>query len=130
MSCQRCHKLLCECPMSFPRIVAPSVPTLGDGYDKGVPSALPDPGYERAVDPVVEANRRLLLERSKFGLKKYGRGLGNPLYLTRRQALQHALEEALDLANYLQAEMMRIDVEEGKLEEAPEGESGDPATTV
>jgi hypothetical protein len=89
-----------------------------------------DPAYERAVDPVVEANRRLLLERSKFGLKKYGRGLGNPLYLTRRQALQHALEEALDLANYLQAEMMRIDVEEGKLEEAPEGESGDPAPTV
>jgi hypothetical protein len=67
---------------------------------------------ERAQDPVVERNRQMLLERSNVGIQKYGKGLGNPLYLTSKQALQHALEEALDLANYLQAEIMKIEAEE------------------
>lgn len=61
-----------------------------------------------AQDAVVEANRQLLLKRSETGISKYGvtlqsSGLGH------RELLQHALEEALDLANYLQAEIMRHD---------------------
>lgn len=55
-----------------------------------------------APDKHVEANREALLQRSKAGLAKYGT-------TTERKDLgfddwcQHALEEALDLANYLQA---------------------------
>lgn len=55
----------------------------------------------KSPDPIVEANRELLLQRSVVGLQKYGVTVNdNPL--SRRQWLQHALEEALDLANYLQ----------------------------
>ena len=61
-----------------------------------------------AKDPVVEANRKLLLQRSNLGVRKYGVTLADA-GLTRRQILHHALEEALDLANYLQTEIMRID---------------------
>lgn len=60
------------------------------------------------LDPVVEANRALLHQRSQVGIDKYGVTLG-AAGLSRRALLQHALEEALDLANYLQAEIMRID---------------------
>lgn len=63
-----------------------------------------------AEDPVVEANRELLLQRSRTGISKYGVTLANS-GLSRRALLQHALEEALDLANYLQAEIMRLDAE-------------------
>jgi hypothetical protein len=65
---------------------------------------------EIAPDAVVEANRQLLLQRSRVGMVKYGVALAGTT-LTRRQLLQHALEEALDLANYLQAEIMRADAE-------------------
>lgn len=61
-------------------------------------------------DPVVEANRALLLKRSQLGINKYGVTLASS-GLSRRQLLQHALEESLDLANYLQAELMREDAE-------------------
>lgn len=61
-----------------------------------------------AQDAVVEANRELLLKRSQFGIDKYGVTLAQGEY-SRRELLQHALEEALDLANYLQAELMRQD---------------------
>lgn len=61
-------------------------------------------------DAVVEANRQLLLSRSDVGINKYGTTLAGS-GLGRRELLQHALEEALDLANYLQAEIMRIDAE-------------------
>lgn len=64
----------------------------------------------RAKDAVVERNRQMLLERSNVGLSKYGVSLANA-GLSRREALQHALEEALDLANYLQTEIMRLDGE-------------------
>ena len=63
-----------------------------------------------AEDAVVEANRELLLQRSMVGINKYGVTLFNS-NLGRRELLQHALEEALDLANYLQAEIMRFDAE-------------------
>ena len=65
---------------------------------------------EIAQDAVVEANRQLLLQRSKVGISKYGVTLSNSR-LGRRAILQHALEEALDLANYLQTEIMRLDTE-------------------
>lgn len=64
-----------------------------------------------ALDAVVEANRKLLLERSNVGVGKYGVTLAAS-GLSRRALLQHALEESLDLANYLQAELMRLDREE------------------
>lgn len=54
-----------------------------------------------AHDPVVEANRQLLLDRSRVGISKYGTTLAHA-GLSRQQLAQHALEEALDLANYLQ----------------------------
>lgn len=73
-----------------------------------------------AQDAVVEANRKLLLERSNFGIAKYGVTLAGS-GLTRRQLLQHALEEALDLANYLQAELMREVNENGKVESSKSG---------
>lgn len=55
-----------------------------------------------AKDCVVEANRQLLLERSNVGVSKYGTTLANSK-LTLDEFHRHALEEALDLANYLQA---------------------------
>lgn len=62
----------------------------------------------KASDPVVEANREALKQRSEFGLKKYGVPLGNgDKTLSEDQATRHALEEALDLANYLQTLLLR-----------------------
>lgn len=59
-----------------------------------------------SADPVVEANRALLNERSKVGIKKYGvtLGAGN---LSEDELLMHTLQELLDGANYIQALMMR-----------------------
>jgi hypothetical protein len=64
--------------------------------------------FAYANDPVVEANRALLLRRSQVGIAKYGVML-NRTDLSHRAWLQHALEEALDLANYLQAAIQQID---------------------
>lgn len=61
-----------------------------------------------AQDSVVEANREMLLQRSIVGINKYGVTLDKS-GLNERQLVVHALEEALDLANYLQAQLMRID---------------------
>jgi len=65
---------------------------------------------DKAPDAVVEANVSELRKRSRVGLSKYGVTLAGSA-LTRRALLQHALEEALDLANYLRAELMREDSE-------------------
>lgn len=65
---------------------------------------------DQRLDPVVEANRALLLQRSQVGIAKYGVTLGDS-GLTERQLVVHALEEALDLANYLQARLQQIDAE-------------------
>lgn len=59
-------------------------------------------------DPIVESVRRKLLERSHTGIKKYGVTLYNS-GLTRLQILRHAQEEALDLANYLETEIQRLE---------------------
>ena len=59
-------------------------------------------------DANVEDVRRMLLERSQVGLKKYGcttEGAG----LSVRDWLQHALEETLDKAVYLRAAIRGID---------------------
>lgn len=64
----------------------------------------------KSPDSNVEKNRELLLQRSVVGLAKYGvTTADNPLAL--REWLQHALEEALDMANYLQAAISKIDEE-------------------
>jgi hypothetical protein len=60
-----------------------------------------------AQDAVVEANRKLLLDRSNFGINKYGVTLEKSS-LTEMQLVQHALEEALDLANYLQGILQHL----------------------
>jgi hypothetical protein len=60
------------------------------------------------TDPVVEAVRKDLLDRSNVGIKKYGTTLAeNPADL--RGWLQHAYEECLDQANYLKRAIMEID---------------------
>lgn len=62
-------------------------------------------------DAIVEANRELLLQRSQLGLRKYGVGLDSWDPAKEREILQHALEEALDLANYIQCRIGQIDAE-------------------
>ena len=59
-------------------------------------------------DKVVEAVRQDLLERSQRGIAKYGTTLERK-DLRVRDWLQHAYEEALDMANYLKRTMMEID---------------------
>lgn len=60
------------------------------------------------VDPVVEAVRADLLQRSQVGLKKYGVGLDRT-DLSLRDWLQHAYEETLDQANYLKRAIIELD---------------------
>mgnify|MGYP000567710513 FL=1 len=49
-----------------------------------------------------------ILDRQQLGIRKYGRTVaGNPL--TERQWIQHAYEEALDLAIYLKRLMQEMD---------------------
>jgi len=81
---------------------------------KSIPKFFPLNGEQMAEtspDKNVEKNRELLLQRSIVGLAKYGVTTdNNPLPL--RDWLQHALEETLDLANYLQAAISKLDEEE------------------
>ena len=57
---------------------------------------------------VIKKNIELLTSREEVGLRKYGHTLDRT-DLTHSELLQHGLEEALDLANYLQAAKMKID---------------------
>ena len=52
------------------------------------------------MDEIVEAVRADLLARSEVGIRKYGVTLAEAK-ASHKQRLQHAYEEALDLANYL-----------------------------
>lgn len=61
-------------------------------------------------DKHVEAVREQLLQRSVVGLRKYG-VTTERTDLTRKQWLQHALEECMDMAIYLQT---LIELEEQK----------------
>ena len=63
---------------------------------------------EPAQDAVVQAVRTDLLERSKIGIAKCGQMLTRT-DLTHRDWLQHAYEEALDVANYLNRSIIGID---------------------
>lgn len=65
-------------------------------------------------DANVEKNRQLLLERSIVGLQKYG-VTTERTDLTRAEWVQHAIEETLDLANYLQALKTNIESEEHRI---------------
>lgn len=67
------------------------------------------------ADRAVEQVRALLLRRSQIGLKKYGVST-NRTDLTLVDWLRHALEEALDLAVYLQRALAdaELDVDDGK----------------
>ena len=75
--------------------------------------------HESCADPIVERNVSLLRQRSTVGMQKYGTTLAdNKLPL--RAWLNHALEEALDQANYLQAAMAEIDSDERALPPLPQ----------
>ena len=60
---------------------------------------------KEAKDDVVILNCIELLERSKIGVEKYGTTLSNA-NLNQKQLIQHALEESLDLSNYLRTILM------------------------
>lgn len=59
-------------------------------------------------DPVVEAVRKDLLDRSNVGIQKYGTTLADNKG-DLRYWLQHTYEETLDKANYLKRAIMEID---------------------
>lgn len=59
-------------------------------------------------DAVIDAVREDLHRRSQLGIRKYGMTLeDNPAEM--RARLQHAYEEALDLANYLKWVIMKME---------------------
>jgi hypothetical protein len=58
------------------------------------------------TDPIVEAVRAKLLQRSQVGLQKYGIGLDRP-DLSTLDWLILAQEEAMDLSNYLEVLIQR-----------------------
>lgn len=60
------------------------------------------------TDPVIEAVREDLHRRSQLGIAKYGTTLADNGG-DQRYWLQHAYEEALDLANYLKRAIMELD---------------------
>lgn len=60
------------------------------------------------TDPVVGRVRAKLLQRSQVGIAKYGTTLDmNPAHL--REWVNHAQEEAMDLACYLERILMELD---------------------
>lgn len=67
---------------------------------------------EAQRDSVIDAVRADLLQRSQLGIAKYGKTLGSQAEYPLRGKLQHAYEEALDLANYLKWSIIQLD--EGK----------------
>lgn len=72
---------------------------------------------EVSPDANVERNRQMLLDRSVVGLKKYGVTTERE-DLNLAQWVQHAIEEVLDLANYLQALKANIEAEENRIRKA------------
>ncbi len=66
-------------------------------------------------DRAVEQVRALLLSRSETGLKKYGVSTDRT-DLNLADWLRHALEEALDLAVYLQRALneLEMEIDDGK----------------
>lgn len=62
----------------------------------------------KAFDPIVEAVREDLIERSSRGIQKYGVMLSRK-DLTLKDWLNHAYEEALDMANYLKRSIKEME---------------------
>lgn len=62
-------------------------------------------------DKIVELVREDLLRRSQKGIEKYGTTLDKN-NLTQLQWLNHAYEEALDLANYLKKCIVNLEEQE------------------
>ena len=60
-------------------------------------------------DPVVDAVARKLLERAETGMKTYGISM-DAEQKPQTYWLDHAIEEALDLANYLMK--LKMDIEQ------------------
>ena len=76
-------------------------------HARATPAVAPE--QAKSPDANVEKNRELLLQRSVVGLDKYGvTTVDSPI--SHRDWLQHALLEALDMANYLQAAINRPEV--------------------
>ncbi|WP_210297467.1 hypothetical protein [Bradyrhizobium sp. 2S1] len=69
---------------------------------------------EARRDSIIDAVRTDLLQRSQLGIAKYGKTLGEQANFSLRGRLQHAYEEALDLANYLKWAITRLDAEEAE----------------
>jgi len=63
------------------------------------------------IDPVVEAVCRKMMERSKYGIRKYENTLARKDFSV-IDWLRHAQEEAMDLANYLQCVLDRFERKE------------------
>lgn len=63
---------------------------------------------DTSADPVVESNVALMRKRSSIGIKQYGTTLADS-GLPIRDLLVHALEESLDMANYIQAVIHQTD---------------------
>lgn len=68
-------------------------------------------------DANVERNRQMLLDRSVVGLKKYGVTTERE-DLNLGQWVQHAIEEVLDLDDYLQVLKANIEAEENRIRKA------------
>jgi hypothetical protein len=66
-----------------------------------MPTQNPTDQGQNTHDTIVEIVRSALLERSRIGLSKYGVSVADS-HLSVPQWLQHAQEEALDLAVYLE----------------------------
>lgn len=61
-----------------------------------------------ASDPIVDRVRAKLLQRSTLGIVKYGTTLDmNPAHL--REWVNHAQEEVMDLACYLERILMELE---------------------
>lgn len=69
---------------------------------------------QKKRDPIVEAVRQKLLDRSHLGVKKYGVTLADSPQST-LEFLVHAQEEAMDTANYLELLIQR---EQARLRQA------------
>ncbi|MCK9234958.1 MAG: hypothetical protein M0P09_01425 [Acholeplasmataceae bacterium] len=67
----------------------------------------------KSDDHIVELNVDLLRQRSRVGIKKYGVTLEQS-GLSQKQFMRHALEEVLDLANYLQGALQSQDREDAE----------------
>ena len=63
------------------------------------------------IDPVVEAVCRKMMERSRYGIRKYENTLARKDFSV-IDWLRHAQEEAMDLANYLQCVLDRFERKE------------------